>query len=137
MNAAPLNGKALGHPCARLSCDVPSVSTPARHAHSCAQRRGTCSLVCATLSFMPILFGCHRAMLNHVRNAITHAHLAATPSRMLSGMCNAVVHAHLAATPSGHAQWCAQRDSVSKREAQQPHVADAARGERDRSFFER
>jgi len=92
------------------------LATPSHHAHLYAQRHpgcpsncieiAPCSIVYATPSCMPIWFGRHRVMACRVRNAVAHAHPLATPSQ--------------------HAQSCAQRGGLTRRVAQQPHVADAA-----------
>ena len=110
------NATVHAHPVERLS--LQALSSGQRH-RTCPSRRNaiaSCPLACATPSCMPISPQCQCIMPTRVRNVIVHAHPLATSSR--------------------HAQWWVQRDPVSKRVAQQPHVADAARGERDRSYFE-
>src|SRR6266542_2771668 len=89
---------------------VQSISTPARHAHSCAKPHRPCPSHCSaivsclscakphqacpshcnairscsiareTASSMPILLQHHRVMPNRMRKVVAHAHLAATSS---------------------------------------------------------
>ena len=86
---------------------------PSRDARSCAKRRrvcprrdnaiAPCSLVWLTRSHLLTQPERRRVMLTRVRDVITHAHLARTPSRHAHSYGMLVAHAHFASASSRHA----------------------------------
>src|SRR6266508_1116535 len=94
---------------------VQSISTPARHAHSCAKPHRSCPSHCSAIVSCLSCAKPHQACPSHC-NAIRSCSIARETASsmpiapqhhqiMLNRMRKVVVHAHLAATSSCDAQW--------------------------------